>query len=103
MLQKIPTPVLASSVQGRSMGKKVLYPSQDQVLYPSQDHSRAGEHFFKTYRACVLTIRNAPEWPLLKEDLNLQDLVDTTYADIFPCRAFLAQCNAPRLGSVLKR
>ena len=59
----------------------------------------------KTYRACVLTLRNAPEWPLLKErlDLNLQDLVDTTYADIFPRRAFLAQCNAPRLGSILKR
>jgi hypothetical protein len=85
--------------------KEVLWERRSQVLYPSQDHSRTGEHFFKTTRACVLTLRNAPEWPLLKErlDLNLQDLVDTTYADIFPRRAFLAQCNAPRLGSILKR
>jgi hypothetical protein len=84
-----------------SMGKKV----SGFISESDQDHSRTGEHFFKTNRACVLTLRNAPEWPLLKErlDLNLQDLVDTTYADIFPRRAFLAQCNAPRLGSILKR
>jgi hypothetical protein len=89
----------------RAVFKEVLWERRSQVLYPSQDRSRTGEHFFKTYRACVLTLRNAPEWPLLKErlDLNLQDLVDTTYADIFPRRAFLAQCNAPRLGSILKR
>ena len=94
------------------MGKKVsrrFYGkeggSMGRVVYPSQDHIRTGKDFFKTYRACILTLRNAPEWPLLKEllDLNLQDLVDTTYADIIPRRAFLAQCNAPRLGSILKR
>ena len=89
----------------RAVFKEVLWERRSHVLYPSQDHNRTGEQFFKTYRACVLTLRNAPEWPLLKErlDLNLQDLVDTTYADIFPRRAFLAQCNAPRLGSILKR
>ena len=27
--------------------------------------------FFKTFRACVLTLRNAPEWPMLKELLEL--------------------------------
>jgi hypothetical protein len=64
-----------------------------------------GDQFFKTYRACVLTLRNAPEWPALKSqlDLNLKDLVESTYGDIFPPRVFLAQCNAPRLGSILKR
>ena len=57
------------------------------------------------YRACVLTLRNAPEWPALKSqlDLSLKELVESTYCDIFPPRVFLAQCNAPRLGSILKR
>ena len=61
--------------------------------------------FFKTYKACVLTLRNAPEWPALKEmiDLNLRELVESTFGDIFPERAFLAQLNAPRLGAILKR
>jgi hypothetical protein len=103
MLQRIPTPVLGNFL--RAVFKEVLWERRSQVLYPSQDYSRTGEDFFKTYRACVLTLRNAPEWPLLKEllDLNLQDLVDTTYADIISRWAFLAQCNAPRLGSILKR
>ena len=61
--------------------------------------------FFETYRACVLTLRNAPEWPTLRErlDLSLTELVESTYGDIFPPRAFLAQSNAQRLGSILKR
>jgi hypothetical protein len=44
----------------------------------SQSHRQA--FFFETYQACVLTLRNALEWPLLKErqNLNLQDLVNTT-------------------------
>jgi len=89
----------------RAVFKEALWERRSQAVYPSQDHIRTGEDFFKTYRACILILRNAPEWPLLKEllDLNLQDLVDTTYADIIPRRAFLAQCNAPRLGSILKR
>ena len=61
------------------------------------------DEFFKTYRACVLTIRNAPEWPKLKElrDLNLIELVESTFGDVFPRRVFLAQSSAPRLGSIL--
>ena len=61
--------------------------------------------FFEKYRACVLTLRNAPEWPLLKErlDLGLEELVKSTFGDIFPPRVFLAQSSAPRLGSILKR
>ena len=60
--------------------------------------------FFKTYKACVLTLRNAPEWPALKEmiDLNLRELVESTFGDIFPERVFLAQLKAPRLGAILK-
>jgi len=64
------------------------------------------DEFFKTYRACVLTLRNAPEWPALRErlDLSLRTLTEeSTFGDIFPQRAFLAQSSAPRLGSILKR
>ena len=61
--------------------------------------------FFETYRACVLTLRNAPEWPLLKErlDLRLMELIKSTFWDIFPLKDFLAQCNPPKLGSILRR
>ena len=61
--------------------------------------------FFETYRACVLTLRNAPEWPQLKElmDLSIRELTESTFGDIFPQRVFLAQASAPRLGSILKR
>ena len=68
-----------------------------------------GHEFFETYRACVLTLRNAPEWPpaLLRErlDLRLTELIKPTYhdGDIFPPKVFLAKSNAPRLGSILKR
>jgi hypothetical protein len=53
----------------------------------------------EAYRVCVLTLRNAPEWPLLKErlDLRLTELIQSTYWDIFPPRVFLAQSNAPDL------
>jgi len=63
------------------------------------------DEFFKTYRACVLTLRNAPEWPALREqlDLSLNELTKSTFGDIFPPRVFLAQSSAPRLGSILKR
>ena len=72
------------------------------MLEPKREER--GSRFFETYRACVLTLRNAPEWPALRVqlDLSLKELVESTYGDIFPPRAFLAQCNAPRLGSILK-
>ena len=40
--------------------------------------------FFETYRACVLTLRNAPEWPMLKEllDLRLDRLRESTTEEI---------------------
>jgi hypothetical protein len=44
-----------------------------------------GNQFFKTYRACLLTLRNALEW------LSLKELVESAYDDLFPPRAFLAQ------------
>ena len=51
------------------------------------------------------TLCNAPEWPRLKEslDLNLNELTKSTFGDIFPAKIFLAQSSAPRLGSFLKR
>ena len=62
-----------------------------------------GSQFFETYRACVLTLRNALEWPVLwvQLDLSLKGLAESTYGDIFPSKTFLAQRNAPRLGSIL--
>ncbi len=62
-------------------------------------------NFFETYRACVITLRNAPEWPLLRErlDLRLTELIKSTCWDIFPPKVFLAQCNPPKLGSILRR
>jgi hypothetical protein len=48
------------------------------MLEPKQ--KERGDQFFETYRACVLTLRNAQEWPALKSqlDLNLKDLVELT-------------------------
>ena len=70
-----------------------------------KEKRRKGDDFFKTYRACVLTLRNAPEWPYMRElmDLNLSDLREASWGDIFPKKVFLAQSSAPRLGSILKR
>ena len=66
---------------------------------------RKENEFFETYQACVLTLRYAQEWPALREllDLSLKELTESTFGDIFPLRAFLAQSSAPRLGSILKR
>ena len=87
----------------RTVFQEVTWERRSRVLEPKRD--KRGSQFFETYRACVLTLRNAREWPLLKErlDLRLTELVESTYGDIFPPRAFLAQSNAPRLGSILKR
>lgn len=82
---------------------EVTWARRAQIL--TRKTNKAGDEFFETYRACVLTLRNAPGWPLLKErlDLRLTELVKSTYGDIFPPKVFLAQSNAPSLGSILKR
>ncbi len=58
-----------------------------------------GCSFFETDRARVLSLVNAPEWPLLKgqRDLLLTELIWSTYWGIFPARAFLAQSNTKDL------
>ena len=35
-------------------------------------------------------------------DLNLRELAESAFGDIFPERAFLAPLRAPRLGAILK-
>ena len=87
----------------RTVFKEVTWARRSELLVESRH--KKGSNFFETYRACVLTLRNAPEWPMLKEllDLNLDKLRESTYGDIFPSRVFLAQSSAPRLGSILKR
>ena len=66
---------------------------------PEPKRKEQGSQFFETYRACVLTLRNAQECqgPALRVqlDLSLKGLVESTYGDIFPAKAFLAQRNAP--------
>ncbi len=66
---------------------------------------KKNNEFFKTYRACVLTLRNAPEWPMPKEllDLSFSELTESTFGDIFPPRVFLAQSSDSDRGAILKR
>ena len=76
------------------------------MLKPKREER--GSQFFETYRSCVLTLRNASEWPALRlqSDLSLKGLMESTHGDIFPdfpSKAFLAQRKAPRLGSIFKR
>lgn len=82
--------------------KEVTWARRKQILQRTKQKDNG---FFEIYKACVLTLRNAPEWTQLKEilDLRLTELVDSTVGDIFPKKAFLAQRNAPRLGSILKK
>ena len=88
----------------RAVFREVTWGRRARMLEPKR--KERGSQFFETYRAChgVLTLRNAPEWPALRVqlDLSLRQLVESTYGDIFPPRAFLAQRNAPLLGSILK-
>jgi hypothetical protein len=86
----------------RTVFLEVTWERRSQILARSKTKN---SEFFETYRACALTLRNAPEWPQLRErlDLKLTELVESTFRDIFPPRAFLAQSNAPRLGLILKR
>jgi hypothetical protein len=86
----------------RAVFREITSGRRARILEPKQKERNS--HFFETYRACVLTLRNAPEWPALKSqlDLSLKELVESTYGDIFHPRVFLAQCNVPRLGSILK-
>ena len=87
----------------RTVFQEVTWARRSQILNRS-NQTRCND-FFETYRACVLTLRNAPEWPSLREmlDLNLKELTESTFGDIFPPRVFLARSSAPRLGSILKR
>ena len=87
----------------RAVFQEVTWIRRSELLKGSR--RKKSNEFFETYRACVLTLRNAPEWPSLKEllDLNLNELTESTFGDIFPPRVFLAQSSAPRLGSILKR
>ena len=85
--------------------RETTWGRRSETLAGSGRRRKRGEDFFETYRACVLTLRNAPEWPQLRQlmNLSLSQLRDETDGDIFPRKVFLAQSNAKRLGSILKR
>jgi hypothetical protein len=50
---------------------EITWDQRSQILNRTTK-KKEGDSFFETYRACVLTLRNAPEWPLLKERLDLR-------------------------------
>jgi hypothetical protein len=68
---------------------------------------RYSAQLFETYRACVLTLRNAPEWPASKSqlDLSLKELVESTYGHMMvtnlPSESVLGpmQCATPQINS----
>jgi hypothetical protein len=120
-------PILTSARTGLDTTRKKLLPTQLRARpadIPARQHLTAvfervtwahrawiliggpkgkDHEFFKTNRACVLTLtlRNATEWLLLKKRL----LIKSICWDIFPTKvkAILAQCNPPKLGSILRR
>ncbi len=83
--------------------KEITWERRSQIL--NHTTRKEGDNFFEKYRACVLTLRNAPEWTLQKArlDLRLTELIQSTCGDIFPPRVFLAQSNDPRLGLIIKK
>ena len=83
--------------------REVTWAQRSEIL--SRKRLKSCNEFFDTYKACVITVRNAPEWPDLVKllDLSLHELRKSTFGDIFPKKVFLAQSSAPRLGSILKR
>jgi hypothetical protein len=83
---------------GERVFQEVTWTLRSELLKGSRQ--KKNNEFFETYRACFLTHRNAQEWPMLKELLELS-LSELTEWDIFPPRVFLAQSSAPRLGSIL--
>jgi hypothetical protein len=95
---RIPTPVLASSVQGVSMRKTVSgFISES----GSPSHRRA---FFQDLPSLCPDTSQRSRMAIAERATGSESArPGTTYADIFPRRAFLAQCNAPQLGSILKR
>ena len=81
----------------RAVFQEVKWIRRSKLLKGSR--CKKSNEFFETYRACVLTLRNAPDLPRLKE---LLELTESTFGDIFPPRVFLAQwpqSSAPRLDS----
>ena len=79
----------------RAVFREVTRERRAWMLEPKR--KERGSQFFETDRACLLTLRNAQEWPALRiqMDLNLKGLVESTNGDIFPSKVFLAQRNAP--------
>ena len=61
---------------------------------------KTGNEFFETYCSCVLTLHNAPEWPLLREtlDLRLTELIKSTYGDIFPPKSLPSTIQRTQTG-----
>jgi hypothetical protein len=66
-----------------------------------------GRHVFRGWITAEILrlLTHSSEWLLLKErlDLRLTELIKSTCGDIFPPKVFLAKCNPPKSGSILRR
>ena len=58
----------------RAVLREVTWERLARMLEPKR--KERGSQFFETYCACVLTLRNAPEWPALRVQLDLVGGVD---------------------------
>ena len=75
--------------------REVTWAQRSEIL--SRNLLKSCNEFFETYKACLITVCNAPEWPDLVKllDLGLYELRKSTYGDIFPKKLFLVQSSAP--------
>jgi hypothetical protein len=81
----------------RTVFQEVTWALRSELL--KRSCKKKNNEFFKTYRACVLTLHNTQEWPMLKEllGMSLSKLMESTFGDIFLQLVFLVQSSAPRL------
>jgi hypothetical protein len=76
---------------------EVTWDQRSQILNHTTK-KKEGDSFFETYLACALTLRNALEWPLVKErlDLRLTELIQSTYGDFFSSQSLPSPIQRPQ-------
>jgi len=77
--------------------KKVTWQRRTQILNGVRKQTNA---FFDEYRVCELTLRNAPEWPMLKEhlDLSLKEVVQSHVQGHFSTAGLSGSVKRTSLG-----
>jgi hypothetical protein len=85
----------------RAVFREITWGRRARILEPKQKERNA--QFLETYQPCVLTLRNAPEWPALKSQLDLS-LKSVGRVDLWthlPSESVLGpmQCATTRIDS----